>query len=181
MKIFKLFFFCSLVIFASSCSKSLTYFTDDLYNENEWTESELKRIQYYLSEDIRLQRVYDSGGSDIEDGQIKIKSERKVDEVIIKKGTPGVLVFSPKSNRFALSFDEDPDKYLMFGPNEKAKGRYVLLAKKWKKRGGIISYGGVDYRTTSDSAYAALLVDISKARKTSKRSDTASGRKIGKN
>ena len=168
-----------IVLLATSCSKTLTYFTDDLYDQNQWSESDLKRIQFYVSEDIRLERVYDAGGSNIEDGQIKIKSERKVDEVIITKGTPGVLVFSPNSNRFALSFDEDPDKYLMFGPNEKARGRYVLLAKKWKKRGGIISYGGVDYRTTSDSAYAALMVDISKARKTSKRSDKASGRRVG--
>jgi len=178
MKLVKLFSLMTVIVLTSSCSKTLTYFTDDIYAENNWNESELKQIQYYLSEDIRLERVYGTGGSDIQDGQIKIKSERKVDEVIIKKGTPGILVFSPKSNRFALSFDEDPDKYLMFGPNEKANGRYVLLAKKWKKRGGIISYGGVEYRTTSDSAYAALMVDISKARKTSKKSKTASGRRV---
>jgi hypothetical protein len=178
MKLIKLFSILCLIVFATSCSKTLTYFTDDIYADNNWSEEELKQIQFYLSEDIRLERVYGSAGSDIKDGQIKIKSERKVEEVIIRKGTPGVLVFSPKSNRFALSFDENPEKYLMFGPNEKAKGRYVLLAKKWKKRGGIISYGGADYRTTSDSAYAALMVDISKARKTSKKSDTASGRRI---
>ena len=160
MKLIKLFSILCVIVLSTSCSKTLTYFTDDIYADNNWSEEELKQIQFYLSEDIRLERVYGSAGSDIKDGQIKIKSERKVEEVIIRKGTPGVLVFSPKSNRFALSFDEDPEKYLMFGPNEKAKGRYVLLAKKWKKRGGTISYGGSNYRTTSDSAYAALMVDI---------------------
>jgi len=178
MKYLKLLTMLSIVLCASSCSKTLTYFTDDLYEDNNWSEEELKQIQFYLSEDIRLERVYGSGGSNIENGQIKIKSERKIDEVIIKEGTPGLLVFSPKENRFALSFDENPEKYLMFGPNEKAKGRYVLLAKKWRKNGGIISYGGDEYKTTSDSAYAALMVDISKARKTSKKSNTAGGRRI---
>ncbi|MBT8234001.1 MAG: hypothetical protein KJN84_15315 [Bacteroidia bacterium] len=179
MKTYSIFFALMAVIVFGSCSKSLTYFTDDLYNDNRWTEQELKRIQFYLSEDIRLERVYSNGGSNIENGQIKIRDQKKVDEVIIRKGTPGVLVFSPNSNRFALSFDEDSDKYLMFGPNEKARGRYVLLAKNWKKRGGIIAYGKNEYRTTSESAYAALMVDVSKARKVSKRSDTASGRRVG--
>ncbi|NNE15602.1 MAG: hypothetical protein HKO66_15745 [Saprospiraceae bacterium] len=179
MKTYSIFFALMAVIVFGSCSKSLTYFTDDLYNDNRWSEQELKQIQFYLSEDIRLERVYSNGGSNIENGQIKIRDQKKVDEVIIKKGTPGVLVFSPNSNRFALSFDEDSDKYLMFGPNEKARGRYVLLAKNWKKRGGIIAYGKNEYRTTSESAYAALMVDVSKARKVSKRSDTASGRRVG--
>lgn len=178
MKFTYLFSALCVLLITTSCSKTLTYFTDDIYEDNNWSEQELKKIQFYLSDDIRLERVSGSAGSNIEDGQIKIKSEKNVKEVVIKKGTPGVLVFSPNSNRFALSFDEDPEKYLMFGPNEKANGRYVLLAKRWKKRGGIISYGGEEYRTTSDSAYAALMVDISKARKTSKKSKTASGRKV---
>ncbi len=167
-----------LVIGLSSCSRNLSYFTENLYDDFKWSEEELKTIQFYLSEDIRLVRVSENGQSDIEDGQITIRDDRRVNEVIIRKGTPGTLVFAGNSNRFAVSFDKDADKYLMFGPNAKVRGRYVLLAKNWKKNGGVISYGNQLYRTGSQSAYAALMVDIKSAQKSIKKTSTASGRKI---
>lgn len=178
MKRFEILFAILLMVLLTSCSKKLTYFTDDIVNANRWSPDEIEKIQFYVSEDIRLIRSREIAKSEIDDGKIKIRDNQKVDEVIIKKGTPGVVVFSPKDDRIAISFDEDSDKYLMFGPNEKASGRYVLLAKKWKRRGGTISYGGEEYRTGSDSAYAALLVDISKANKVSRSSEVADGRRV---
>jgi hypothetical protein len=165
-------------VLMSSCSRQLSYFTDKMYDDYNWSLDELKQIQFYVSEDIRLVRSFATGSSNIQEGQILIKDQNKVDEVIIRKGTPGTLIFSPGSDKFAVSFDEDPKNYLMFGPNEKASGRYVLLAKNWKKRGGIITYGEKEYRTTSESAFAALMVDISKARRSVKKTSTAKGRKI---
>lgn len=162
----------------SSCSKQLNYFTEDLYDDFRWSEDDLKRIQFYVSEDIRLVRINESGYSNIEDGQIQIRDDKKVEEVVIKRGTPGLLVFAQNSDRFAVSFDEDSDKFLMFGPNDKVNGRYVLLAKNWQKRGGVITYGNAMYKTGSQSAYAALMVDINSAKKSVKKSSTASGRKI---
>jgi len=162
----------------TSCSKKLTYFSNNLYSDFNWSEEELKKIQFYLSEDIKLVRAANSGSSTIEDGKIKINDNSKVDEIYIKKGTPGILVFSPKENRFAVSFDKDSKKYLMFGPNEKANGRYVLMAKDWKKSEGVITYGKEKYYTSSKSAYAALMVDVKKASRSIKRTDTASGRKV---
>lgn len=164
----------------SSCSRNLSYFTENLYDNNNWSESELKKVQFYLSEDIRLVRVSRRGNSDISDGQIQLDERRKVDEVVIRKGTPGTLIFAATTDRFAVCFDEDPDYYLMFGPNPKAGGRYVLLAKDWRKRGGIISYGGAEYQTGAESAFAALMVDIKNARRSVKRSTTASGRTVRK-
>lgn len=167
------------LLICSSCSKKLTYFTEDLSSQYDWTEAELKRIQFYLSQDIELFKTAKGGDSRIEDGQIKIKSRKKVDKVLIKKGTPGTLIFSPKDNRYAVSFDSKSD-YLMFGPSKRNNGRYTLLAKKWKDRNGvgIISYGDEEYYTDSESAYAALLVDLKKARHSVVKTKTASGRKI---
>ncbi len=165
-------------IMLTSCSKKLTYFSEKLQRDFDWSEQELQRIQFYVSQDIQLYRVKSDGGSVIEGGQIKIKDQTVVDEVLIKRGTPGILVFSPNEKRFAVSFDSDSDKYLMFGPSDKNGGRYSLLAKEWKRRGGIITYGGEKYRTNSNSAYASLMVDIKKANNSTKRSETAGGRKV---
>ncbi len=162
-----------------SCSPSLTPFTQKLYDQNNWSEEELKRIQFYLSEDIVLRKQVSSGDSKIESGDIKIVSGSKVEEIIIKRGTPGVLAFMPKKKRFAISFEEgDEGRYLMFGPNPKRGNRYLLLASDWKRRKGEVSYGDQKYYTTSDSAYAALLVNLKKVRNVQVKSRKAKGRTV---
>ena len=87
-------------------------------------------------------------------------------------------MFSPKANRFAISFEEGEDSFLMFGPNKKAGGKFVLLAKEWDRRVGKVTYKGKTYNTTSQSAMAALLVDVDKARKVSRKTKKVGGRKI---
>ncbi len=173
-----LFALSAFLIMFSSCGSNLKYFTEDLYDEHQWSENELKRIQFYISQDIALYRGASDRDSKIEDGKIKVKSDRKVEEVVIKKGTPGVFVQSPKKNRFAISFGNGKGQFLMFGPNSKANGRFVLLAKDWDRRSGQISYGGKIYETSSESAYAALMVDIKRAKKTKYDSKKADGRRV---
>ncbi|MEM9887508.1 MAG: hypothetical protein AAF849_16550 [Bacteroidota bacterium] len=165
-------------IFFTSCSPKLTPFTQRLYKENDWTESELKRIQFYLSEDIVLRRDAESSRSRIQDGEIKVINGGEMEKVVIRRGTPGVFVFSPKADRFAISFERGDDRYLMFGPNPKANNRYLLLASEWKKRGGMVTYGGKRYRVENEDAYATIMVDLKKVRKVAVKSRTADGRKV---
>jgi len=83
MKSYKILLFATLtLIFFSSCSKRLTYFTQSLYEDNNWNESELKRIQFYLSEDIELYRTASGGSTSIEDGQ-ELKSGRSVGKEVL--------------------------------------------------------------------------------------------------
>ena len=169
------------VVLLSSCSPRLSPFTQDLYEDNNWSDADLKRIQFYLSEDIVMRRQARSGSSEIVGGEIKIVDGKRVDEIIIKKGTPGVFIFRPKEERFAISFEGGSDKrFLIFGPSERTRGRYTLRARQWKKRrgGGEITYDGRTYYTPSESAYAALLVDLKKIRNTKVKSREAKGRTI---
>jgi len=175
---FRLLLSVCVIVLMSSCSKKLTYLTQNMYNDFNWSEQELKKIQFYVSQDIVLYRSSKEGQSTIENGKIRLKNDRKVEEVIINKGTPGILIFSPKQDRFAVCFDKDPNKYLMFGPNKKAKGRYVLMAKDWKRSEGTITYGNEEYYTDSSSAYASLMVDIKRAQRSIVKTNTASGRKV---
>lgn len=145
---------------------------------NNWSENEIKRIQFYLSEDIVLVRSRRGGSSNIQDGKIKIKDNSRVEQIKFKKGTPGTALFLPKEDRIAVSFESGPEKFLMFGPNSKAKGRYVLLAKDWDRNVGKITYDDKVYETTSESAYAALLVQISGDGDVTYRSRNADGRKV---
>lgn len=168
----------TILLLLSSCGPNLKYFTEDMYDEHQWSDRELKRIQFYVSQDIVLYRGLSDSNSKIENGQIKVNSDRKVEEVVIKKGTPGVFVQAPKQDRFAISFGNGKGQFLMFGPNSKANGRFVLLAKNWDRRSGQISYGGQIYETSSESAYAALMVDVKRARRTKTDSKEAKGQRV---
>lgn len=173
-----LFVICLFSLFVlSSCSKKLSYFTDQLYDEYDWSEEELKKVQFYLSDDIVLYRELSSEEARIKDGKIKIKDGRKIEEIIFEEGTPGLLLFSPKQDRLAISFDQD-DKYLMFGSNSKVGGKFVLLAKDWKKRTGQVTYGTQTYYTTSASAFSSLLVDLDHAGGVNRQVQKVKGRTI---
>lgn len=164
----------------SSCSPSLVPYTEDLHSSYDWSESDLQRVQFYLSNDIVLFKESGKEGSQIIDGDIKLREGRKVEKIVFKKGTPGVLLFTHNTDRFAVSFEdgEGSSKFLMFGPSDKANGRFVLLAKKWKKGIGKITYDDKVYSTPSESAYASLLVNLKKARKVVYESKKVGGRTI---
>lgn len=171
-------FFASLMFFAS-CSPRLTDYTKRLENANNWSENELKKIQFYLSDDIVLKKQIKEGSSEIVRGKIKMENGRQIEEILIRRGTPGVLLFSPKSNRLAVSFEDGgKDLFLMFGPNPKAGNRYVLLASDWDKRRGKVTYDGRQYYVDSRSAFSGLQVDLRRIKKTQVRSRVAKGRKI---
>ncbi len=160
-----------------SCSPRLTPFTANLRNEYGWTDEDLKKIQFYLSDEIVLWREIRDGDAKISDGAIKIRNGKKVEEIRFPKRTPGVYLFEPKTNRFAISFETDDNKYLMFGPSRK-RAEFVLLAADWKKNTGKISYDDRIYTTNSNSAYASLMVDLRKARNLTVKRRTAKGRTI---
>lgn len=165
-------------LFLQSCSNKLTPFTKRLQNQFAWTESELERIQFYLSEDIVLRRTLTAGESRITRGKIEVIDGRDVEQIIFKEGTPGILLFSPKQNRMAISFEEGSDTFLMFGPNPQVGGKYVLLAKDWEKRVGQVTYDGKIYNTNAQSALSCLMVDLDKEKRLEYKSKTVEGRKI---
>ena len=175
-------FLVAVLFMLSSCSPRLTPFTQDLYEENDWSDKDLGRIQFYLSEDIILRRGISSGSSTISSGKIKVVNGKKIEETKIRKGTPGVFLFQPKDNRFAISFESGDKKYLIFGPSKRFDGKYTLRAAEWDRENkqGQVTYNGKKYFTPSKSAYAALMVDLKKVGNSSIKSRTAKGRTVKK-
>ncbi len=181
MKFFKILGMLAFVaILLPSCSPSLTPFTQKLYNQNKWSDDELKKIQFYTSEDIVLRRELRESDSKIVSGEIKTVQGVEVEEILIRARTPGVLMFKPKDNSFAISFEEGGDeKYLVFGSHPRKGGTYKLLASDWNKRRGKVTYNGKKYYTpASYNSIASLMVDMRKIRKVSKKSTVAKGRKV---
>ncbi|MEO6190556.1 MAG: hypothetical protein ABIO44_09625 [Saprospiraceae bacterium] len=169
----------STFICLNSCSPSLTPLTKEIISENKWNEAELKKIQFYIAKDLILTRRLSSGESNISGGKILIKDGEKIEQVVIKNGTPGVLLFMPKEDRFAICFDkESTEKFLIFGPNPKVRSRFVLMGKEWDLRSGKVSYNGKVYDTSTESAFNSLLVNLKRAKNLDQSLEVAKGRKI---
>ena len=169
-----------LLFLFSSCAPTLSPFTQNLYEENNWSTDQLKQIQFYLSKDIVLFRELSAGKSEIIEGEIKIVNGKKRDQITFKNGTPGVFMFSPKTNRFAVSFEEaGDDRFLIFGPSPKAANRYVLMASDWNRRNGTVTYAGKKWTVDASNAFAALLVDLKRLNAVDVNTRVASGRRIG--
>lgn len=162
----------------SSCSKKLTSFTEQLYDNQRWSDSDLKNIQFYLSDDIVLRRDAGTSRSALSRGKIIIENGRRIEQVVFKKNTPGVFVRMAGRDKFAMSFENGNDKYLIFGPSKKQNGRFVLLAKDWKRDFGKVTYGGEVWETGSVSAYAYLQVDIDRATSVKYQTKKVKGRRV---
>ena len=168
---------CCAILF-TACSPQYTYFTESLYEKHQWSPEDIRRIQFYVSRDIVLTRSISDDETSITEGKIHIVNGKKVQQVIIPERTPGVLVLMPKENRFAISFEDDDEAYLMFGPNPKYYERFALLAQDWEKEGGKIHYKGQLYDVDNSSAFAALMVDLRRLGQSEYQRHRATGRTV---
>jgi len=161
-----------------ACGPTYRPFTEDLQASQKWGERELKKVQFYLSDDIVLRRQLSDGETAIEGGKIFMEEGRRIEEVVFAEDTPGILMFMPKTNRMAISFENGKDRFLMFGPNPKANDRYVLLASDWNRARGKVNYNGKEYSTSTRSAFAGLMVDLSRIERVTVNRRKAKGRTI---
>jgi hypothetical protein len=167
-----------LIVMSLASCKHLVPYTDAIKTQHNWNDEQVKKIQFYVSHDIILHRELAEGSTDIVKGKIKTINGKKVDEIIIRQGTPGVLTEIPKQNKMLVSFEVSDDYYLSFGVNPNVGDKYVLLASNWNKSSGTIHYAGQEYTTDPDSKYAFLLVDTRKIQKMDIKQRVAKGRKV---
>lgn len=177
----RLAYFFALVIVASlyACSSSIPFTNDDKIKYN-LTEDKLKKLQFFVSRDIVLQRGErsDEAQEFDQDGKLIVSSSASLDEIYIKEGTPGVVVKVMDGNRLAISFDAtDDNKYLVFGdPNN--RGRYNLMGAEWDNGKGKINYGGKVYYVMPGGAGAYLKYKMKKVSENRKSQSAVKGRKV---
>lgn len=169
-------FACLFVL--TACGPKLSPFTQRLIEDQRWEQSDLQRIQFYLSEDVVLTRELRKDRSTITKGTVKVINGREVEQVVFKRNTPGVFNFSPKEQRVAISFEQDNEAFLVFGPNPKNGGKYSLLASDWDRNSGKVTYAGREWQVSSADAYASLLIPLKRLREGDTKGRVVGGRKI---
>jgi len=169
--------FVSFLLVLSSC-KTLVPFTEDLKKTNSWKDTDLKQIQYYNSETITLRRQLNSNETGIVSGKIKVVDGQEVEEIIIKKGTPGVVTALP-DNKMAISFELGDDYYLTFGIDKKRGNKYYLRLRELKDgRYAYVTYNNQAYQLSRSSLNAYLQVNMKKINNEQRELRVAKGRKL---
>jgi hypothetical protein len=176
MKLFTTLGFASMLLL-SACTTYLTPYTSSTQSKTNFGEEQLKKVQFYLEGDITLYRDVTNSELEIASGEIKMVDGKQVEQIIIKSGTPGVIVKAENRDTFLVSFDAD-GSFLRFGVNKDYNGKYTLMAKKWEGRIGIVDYAGKEYKSTPESIYAYLSVNMEKINNTTVESKEAGGRTI---
>lgn len=168
--------FIAGIALLSSCSESLSPYTSSVQKSANLGETELKQIQFYLSDDIVLQRNLGSSETTISGGELKVVNGKQVEEVRIAAGTPGVVI-GMEGNMLLVSFDTD-GSFLRFGPNAGIGGRYTVMATDWDGSVGSVMYGAEKFWVVGQSKYAHLLLDMERVNSVTIERKEASGRTL---
>jgi hypothetical protein len=172
-------FWIFALVFVTSCGPRYSALTNNLVTDFDLNDATLKKVQFYVSEDIILRRGVTTGKADIKGGVLRTHKGRKVEEICIKRGTPGVFLYRKEDNQLAISFESSKgtdDRYLLFGLNKTYDNRYVLLASDWKSGIGYIQYDGRQYEVEASKAF--LMVDLRREQETEAKRRKANGRRI---
>ncbi len=167
------------VLTLMTACQSTTPFTNSVRTKYNLDEAKLKKMQFYISSDISLQRGERSAeGQELdEDGKLIVSSTASLDNISVDGKTPGVCVKVIDGNKIAVSFFETDDQYLVFGdPNN--RGRYNLMGAEWTNGKGKITFGGKTYYIMPGGASAYLKFEMKKIKDYKSTNTKAKGRKV---
>jgi len=164
--------------FLTSCASYQPFTNDDRLKYN-LDEAKLKKMQFYISTEVTLQRGERTNQAQEldKDGKLVISSSASLDNILITAKTPGVCVKVIDANKIAVSFDSDDNKYLVFGdPNN--RGRYNLMGAEWENGKGKINSGDKVYYVMPGGAGAYLKFQMKNVKNYKESSTKVKGRKV---
>jgi hypothetical protein len=179
MKIFKHHFVIIVVMLLfASCSSSLVPFTQQLRDQLKLNPEELKSIQFYFSNTFVLRRGENVDKKETSGGELKVLSDSKVEEIIIKAGTPCVIKDVVDGNKVTISFEDNGNKYLVFGSINNQDGYYTLMAMDWKNGKGKVNYGEQTYYSSQGSKDVFIALKMKSLKKFKVEQNVVKGKKL---
>ncbi len=148
------------VMLWSSCTTTKVPLTQKLRDEYKISPQELKAIQFYISNDLVLSRGDQQSKKETSDGELTLVKDAKVEQVVIKAGTPCVVKDVVDGNRVTVTFENGSDRYLVFGSLKNRDGYYTLQALDWNKDRGKVNYGEKLYMTSAGSRDVFLVLKM---------------------
>ena len=146
-------FFTSMLI--SSCS-SLIVFTDEIRDNLEKNDLDVKKVQFYNSDKIIIKRNLSKEETQIAKSTIKLKNGQYFEEIIIPKHTKGIAI-DEEYKYLNIAFESGENRYLRFTLND--DNNYQISADSWKDDYGCINYDTTKYFIVPKSSATILMVN----------------------
>jgi hypothetical protein len=172
--------FLSLLFLVMSCAIRQP-FTSEIKKEYSLnTADAMKKVQFYTSSAIVLERVVTNGGkAKTDDGTLVTSKSKEENRVIIPTLTKCIFESFEANGDINVRFELGSGRIIKFGIREgQSNERYYFVAKWDYDKGAEVSYGNEIYYATSSSANACLLVSIKKLQKTRRRDRIVKGMKV---
>jgi len=163
----------------SACAGGKAPFTQSLRDQYRLEGDDLKKLQYFVSGDVTLQRDFRREEGEIsKTHKLVVKEGGHVEEVFIAAGTPGIATeVGPTS--LAVSFE--PGGSLVFAsPSSDAdrERKYKLSAKRWTDYYGELVYDDKIWYAVKGSGQVYLEVGLESLYAVEKREKVLPGRTL---
>lgn len=158
----------------SSCRSGKVPFTQELKTQCGLSETSLKKVQFYTSDEIVLYKVQEDGDASVNKGVLLIQNKKDCEKIVILKNTPCILEQVIDEHKILFSFEVGNGKFIAFGNT--SKGSYSLLAKDWENSVGTLKYANKTYATENGDVY--LNVVLKKINKLRSKERLVKGRKV---
>jgi len=143
-------------------------------------EKQVKRVQFYISQTIILQRVKQSGSQGTaENGVLVTNSSKQEDRVTIQAQTPAIFESFGPNGDMMIRFEVGQGRVLSFNVRQAGNdSKYYLVAAWDMNRGGELTYGNEKYTVQSSAGNAYLMVMLKKLQKTKRQDRVVKGMKV---
>ena len=139
----------------TSCSNKI-YFTNDMRLRLNEYDLEISKVQFYTSDKMVFKKVLPFDSAAIANGEIKFENGKLIDNVIIKKNTPGTCEIV-EDGLLNMAFESGENKFLIFKLSKTGK-YYELLVSTYANKYGELLYDNEKYIIQVGSEKAKLLV-----------------------
>jgi len=169
-----------LSFYIASCGVKVPY-TNQIKNDfNLDSEREIKKVQFYISSTIILQKSKSSGNQGTaENGALVTSSNKEQDRIIIPVNAKCVFDQYGANDELIVRFETGVGKTLTFSVRTgQANSKYYLIADWNQEKSGKITYGNDVYYATPSSGSAYLQVVLKKLQKTKRKDRIVKGMKV---
>jgi hypothetical protein len=156
-------------------------FTKDLYNKLLANRIDLKKVQFFIDQELVFTRGVDNGKVEVSNGVIKFINGKYVNEIVLPIYTPGVCELV-EGDGLRISFEKGGQAFKFLNSRQYSPDYFVFTGSNWKDGSCEVDYDGNKYRvncgTCSSAADAKLVVRQSDIDNNERKSKQMGGNKV---
>lgn len=162
----------------ASCATKIPY-TEKIRQEFELDETKIKKVQFYTSQPVVLEKKSSKGTKTTEaDGGLVVNESSESERVIIPVSTPCIFEEFAEDGAILIRFERGSGKVLRFALKENINNGQYYLQAIWRNGKGEIEYGNEVYSTSSKAANTYLKVKLKKWQRNKRKDRVVKGMKI---